>query len=361
MKAPSPYNTPCHLYCRCGLVYLQTRHRWNERLLAVPETEVFELLQSQRRNLAVWLRGDNDGAGDDVDSAAAAATAGGVDAATQSVARPPRGATARARAELLEAVVRVTAGSGLRHGATATDESETRRWAAIEEDRAKRPAYTSARFTLSPRAGQPTPGDERLELVARDGRPIAPADERRRRRQAARKRRLRRQRSAPPFDEGAAAALANGDSDQDDSEDNDRDVAMDDDSAAAEDSDSAAAQGSNSAAAGSDQRGRGGESGGNAYKKATAQRIEIDLQAALLTIGSQHMRALEPAYAALPDVVRIFGTQAMQAASVESATHREWVRLVGRGHELQIWKSPDERAVAPHLRPAAAASTRRRT
>ena len=27
----------------CGLVYLQTRHRWNERLLAVPETEVTRL------------------------------------------------------------------------------------------------------------------------------------------------------------------------------------------------------------------------------------------------------------------------------------------------------------------------------
>ena len=30
----------------CSTVYLQTRHTWNRRLLMVPETEVFEVLQA---------------------------------------------------------------------------------------------------------------------------------------------------------------------------------------------------------------------------------------------------------------------------------------------------------------------------
>ena len=108
----------------CGIVYLQTRHKWNMRLLAVPETEVFELLQTQRRNLVGWLRGDGGG-----------------------------GARAAERAEALEAVVRVTAGSGLRVARAATDEKSERRWAAIQEDVRRRPRYTAARFTLSSVSG----------------------------------------------------------------------------------------------------------------------------------------------------------------------------------------------------------------
>ena len=74
----------------CGIVYLQTRHKWNMRLLAVPETEVFELLQTQRRNLAT---GD---------------------------ARRGGGARRRGARRGLEAVVRVTAGR-LRVARAATD------------------------------------------------------------------------------------------------------------------------------------------------------------------------------------------------------------------------------------------------
>ncbi len=33
----------------------------------------------------------------------------------------------------------------------------------------------------------------------------------------------------------------------------------------------------------------------------------------------------------------------MQAATVESTQNREWVRLIGRDHDLQHWRTPDER------------------
>ena len=333
---PSEIDFDCAQTLACGIVYLQTRHRWNMRNLLVPETEVFEVLQTQRRNLVSWLRGD-------------AADVGTAHAPPNPDARA---ATARERAEALEAVVRVTAGSGLRHGAAATDESATRRWAAIEEDRSKRPGYTSARFTLSPRAGQPAPGDESLELVTREGKAIDVAAHQARKLSLMRGKSYDTDRSLDDsVDDGDSFGIGLGADDDADAaggfkEDGAADDDDDEDDDAAKDGDAASASGRSSK-----KKGKKGGKGGKEKKShasATTQQIEVDLQTALLTIGSQHMRALDAQYASLRDVVAIFGTQSMQAATVESATHREWVRLVGRGHELQIWKSPDERPTAPH-------------
>ena len=72
----------------------------------------------------------------------------------------------------------------------------------------------------------------------------------------------------------------------------------------------------------------------------------IDLGLAQLTLRSSHLKALETAIAANEDVITIFGRQSMQAATLQSAEHREWVRLVGRNSDLQFWKSPDPRSEA---------------
>jgi hypothetical protein len=71
---------------------------------------------------------------------------------------------------------------------------------------------------------------------------------------------------------------------------------------------------------------------------------EIDLMTAQLTLRSQHLKALDKKIASNPDVVLVFGTsETMQAATIESAEHRECVRLVGRNHDLHYWKTPDPR------------------
>ncbi len=41
-------------------------------------------------------------------------------------------------------------------------------------------------------------------------------------------------------------------------------------------------------------------------------------------------------FACSPDVRLIFGTENMQAATIETATNRDWYRLVGRGAGTQF-------------------------
>ncbi len=50
--------------------------------------------------------------------------------------------------------------------------------------------------------------------------------------------------------------------------------------------------------------------------------VEIDLQTIQLTLKSSHLKALDKSIAARPDVLQIFGSHSMQAATVESAEHR---------------------------------------
>ncbi|KAK7249807.1 plasma membrane protein [Aureococcus anophagefferens] len=202
----------------CAMTYLQTRHSWNRVALDVPETEVFGAYQDLRRPLLERLTST----------------------------------TGKERADVCEAILRVTAGSGQRLVAGA-DDVAPRKWAAVAEPKHLRPGYVSARFTLSPTPG--APGDEPIEYVDRR-----------------------------------------------------------------------------------DDRGRKGD----------AHRVMLDLQAGLLTVGTMHLRALSAAHAAHPDVVATVGTQAVQAATVSSATNREWLRLVSSSLELQIWTTPDARPLAPH-------------
>ncbi|KAH8086766.1 hypothetical protein JL720_7211 [Aureococcus anophagefferens] len=114
----------------CAMTYLQTRHSWNRVALDVPETEVFGAYQDLRRPLLERLTST----------------------------------TGKERADVCEAILRVTAGSGQRLVAGA-DDVAPRKWAAVAEPKHLRPGYVSARFTLSPTPG--APGDEPIEYVDR--------------------------------------------------------------------------------------------------------------------------------------------------------------------------------------------------
>jgi len=71
--------------------------------------------------------------------------------------------------------------------------------------------------------------------------------------------------------------------------------------------------------------------------------VEIDAQTIQLTLKSSHLKALDKSIAGRPDVLLIFGSHSMQAATIENAENREWVRLIGRDHDLQFWCTPDPR------------------
>lgn len=71
--------------------------------------------------------------------------------------------------------------------------------------------------------------------------------------------------------------------------------------------------------------------------------VEIDIQTIQLTLKSSHLKALDRAIANDEDVVTVFGKHSMQAATIQSTEHREWVRLIGRDHDLQYWRTPDQR------------------
>lgn len=71
--------------------------------------------------------------------------------------------------------------------------------------------------------------------------------------------------------------------------------------------------------------------------------VEIDIQTIQLTLKSSHLKALDRAIAGNEDVVEVFGKHSMQAATIQSTEHREWVRLIGRDHDLQFWRTPDPR------------------
>ena len=72
--------------------------------------------------------------------------------------------------------------------------------------------------------------------------------------------------------------------------------------------------------------------------------IELDFQIVQLTMKSSHLKALDAQIAGDGDVQTVFGKQSMQGATVQSTVHRTWVNLIGRGHSIQHWQTPDERS-----------------
>lgn len=187
-----------------SFLYLTSRHTWNLDVLGIPENEVFEMMMVQRRNLISWTRTQ-----------------------PQSVLN-----------ELMESMVRVTVGTGVR--ASADPDADKRvslpQWAYIGGPR------SVGRFTVA----SMRPNASTNEII-----PVIPPE---------------------------------------------REIG-----------------------------------------------VEIDLQLAQLTLKSSHLQALETAIASDPDVQMIFGKKSMQASTVQSSEHRLWVHLVGRDHDVQYWRTPDER------------------
>lgn len=72
--------------------------------------------------------------------------------------------------------------------------------------------------------------------------------------------------------------------------------------------------------------------------------IELDFQTIQLTMKSSHLKALDIKIASDADVQTVFGKKSMQGSIVESTVHRTWVNLIGRGHSIQYWQTPDERS-----------------
>ena len=65
--------------------------------------------------------------------------------------------------------------------------------------------------------------------------------------------------------------------------------------------------------------------------------VELDLQIGQMTLRSKHLQALSSDVANHPDVKLIFGENTMQASLLERAEHRKRFRLVGLGHEVEVW------------------------
>jgi hypothetical protein len=72
--------------------------------------------------------------------------------------------------------------------------------------------------------------------------------------------------------------------------------------------------------------------------------IEIDLQTVQLTLKSSHLKALDTKVARDVDVQTIFGKKSMQGSITESTVHRTCINLIGRGHTIHHWQTPDERS-----------------
>jgi hypothetical protein len=68
--------------------------------------------------------------------------------------------------------------------------------------------------------------------------------------------------------------------------------------------------------------------------------VELDLMLAQMTLRSRHLSALEMEIANDPDVRLLFGTSNMQASLLERAEHCDKYRLVGLQHDLSYWKTP---------------------
>jgi hypothetical protein len=68
--------------------------------------------------------------------------------------------------------------------------------------------------------------------------------------------------------------------------------------------------------------------------------VELDLQLGQMTLKSCHLAALPPEVAGHADVVELFGDATIQASTIEKAQNRSRYKLVGLGHEVQMWTTP---------------------
>uniref|UniRef100_A0A7S1J653 ubiquitinyl hydrolase 1 n=1 Tax=Eutreptiella gymnastica TaxID=73025 RepID=A0A7S1J653_9EUGL len=71
--------------------------------------------------------------------------------------------------------------------------------------------------------------------------------------------------------------------------------------------------------------------------------LEMNLQTCQLTLRSSNLKALPSDVATNCDVKTVFqdATASMQGAVVESCTNREWIRLMGRDHDVHWWHTDD--------------------
>eukprot|EP01012_Entosiphon_sulcatum_P009332 TRINITY_DN1521_c0_g2_i1.p1 TRINITY_DN1521_c0_g2~~TRINITY_DN1521_c0_g2_i1.p1 ORF type:complete len:4962 (-),score=1074.52 TRINITY_DN1521_c0_g2_i1:73-14958(-) len=72
--------------------------------------------------------------------------------------------------------------------------------------------------------------------------------------------------------------------------------------------------------------------------------LELNLQILQLTLRASNLQALDSEMANNEDVKAVFQdvTDSMQCAVVESAQNRQWVRLVGRDHDIHWWTTKDD-------------------
>ena len=74
--------------------------------------------------------------------------------------------------------------------------------------------------------------------------------------------------------------------------------------------------------------------------------IEINLQLGTFSLSTSRLEGVDERIAAFSDFKDLFGIEGskVQCAAVRITKKRMWMRMVGRRHDLQLWK-PDERAV----------------
>lgn len=66
--------------------------------------------------------------------------------------------------------------------------------------------------------------------------------------------------------------------------------------------------------------------------------LEINIQLGELTVKKNTLEVLDAHFGALPDFVSVLGqgTLHVQCAEVSNTTHRSWLRVVGKRHDLQV-------------------------
>jgi hypothetical protein len=74
--------------------------------------------------------------------------------------------------------------------------------------------------------------------------------------------------------------------------------------------------------------------------------IEINLQLGTFSLSTSRLEGVDDRIAAFSDFKDLFGTDGskVQCAAVRLTKKRVWMRMVGRRHDLQLWK-PDERGI----------------
>ena len=73
--------------------------------------------------------------------------------------------------------------------------------------------------------------------------------------------------------------------------------------------------------------------------------IEVNMQLGTFSLSTSRLEGVDERIAAFPDFKELFGPEGSKAqcAAVQVTKRRVWVRMVGRRHDLHLWK-PDDRA-----------------